>query len=771
MKRMTKRSRYIVVVAIVVFISGILLSAYKIDINLEAIYPSNTIDYRTKQDESFNMKRELNDLLKLHHQVYLYQLYNHEGVKYLRQLIDKDGDPDNSILESELTYQYLLAGYPDSAIALISQNTEVSPSMVYAGGFQYLLEQARKRLGNYTSLFRASYYDVNKQLGLCYLRIGEQANCQLNHNSESCIIPFTPAAYHQDSVGSTRAIDYFQSTTGSTSRWLMNIASQTLGQYPDGLEKDKLINFSKYEALPIGIHFDNKAMELGINYNGYYGATIVEDFNNDQYLDIFVTSGRLQDNVMLYYNDQKGSFISSSNDSLSGITGGVNAIQADYNNDGLTDILILRGGWMEYNLHPVSLLRNNGNKTFTDVTYESGLLTYFPSHTAAWFDFNLDGYLDLFVGNESGYSKLYKNMQDGTFYPLPDSCLLLSQLVKGAFAADFNNDDLPDLYVSCYNDKNHLYINRGQSKEGKYIFEDIAESAGVSNPIRSFPVSVFDFNNDGFMDIFCTSYCMDMSLLADQYIGKQRDFEHPVLYLNKGDETFTELNSQNLDRSLLAMGMNFGDIDNDGFLDIYMGTGYPEFEALVPNLLFRNKNGTDLEDVTNSTRLGHLQKGHGIGFGDFDQDGDQDIYASFGGFYQADNFDNALFVNSGNNNNWAVFKFEGAVSNRSAIGTKVTIWINEKGNRKRKIYREVNSGGSYGSSSLQLEVGLGKAVEIDKVEVHWPASGINQQFINLPVNTAYKIVENNDTITTIDYSPFKLTGSNLMTNMMKHHHK
>ena len=121
------------------------------------------------------------------------------------------------------------------------------------------------------------------------------------------------------------------------------------------------------------------------------------------------------------------------------------------------------------------------------------------------------------------------------------------------------------------------------------------------------------------------------------------------------------------------MGVNFGDLDNDGFLDFYLGTGDTFFETVVPNIMYRNNGGRDFTDVTFSGGFGHLQKGHGIAFGDLDRDGDQDIFAQSGGAYVGDAFSNSLFENPGHGNRWISVRLVGVGSNRAAIGARIRV--------------------------------------------------------------------------------------------------
>ena len=202
-----------------------------------------------------------------------------------------------------------------------------------------------------------------------------------------------------------------------------------------------------------------------------------------------------------------------------------------------------------------------------------------------------------------------------------------------------------------------------------------------------------------------------------------------------------------------AMGANFGDMDNDGFLDFYLGTGFPAFDALAPNVAYRNNGGESFSDVTFSAGLGHIQKGHGIAFGDIDRDGDQDIFMQVGGFYPSDGFLNALYVNPGSGNRWLSVRLVGVESNRSAIGARIRVTVAEDGVR-RDIHAVVGSGGSFGASSLEQEIGLGRAEAVVSLEVYWPTSGIRQIFEDAPLNSALEIREDADDYTIRDLPAF-----------------
>jgi hypothetical protein len=190
----------------------------------------------------------------------------------------------------------------------------------------------------------------------------------------------------------------------------------------------------------------------------------------------------------------------------------------------------------------------------------------------------------------------------------------------------------------------------------------------------------------------------------------------------------------------MVMGANFGDIDNDGFLDLYLGTGNPSYAALVPSQLFRNKDGKSFVDVTSSSGTGELHKGHGVAFADLDNDGDEEIVFEVGGATPGDAHALRLFENPGHRNDWVSLKLVGVKTNRAAIGARITVTVDGPGGR-RAIHRTVGSGGSFGASPLQQHVGLGANAGTVDVEVWWPTSNTRQRFSNIGKNRFLEIIE------------------------------
>ena len=622
-----------------------------------------------------------------------------------------------------------------------------------------------------------------EELSVAYMKRGEIQNCVSPEGRLVCALPLDPAYAHEDSDSVSHAIEILEGLLAREPdnvrhRWLLNIANMARGTYPEGVSEEFRVppsafvptasTLTRQESGGIG-RFREIAADIGIYSVDLAGGAIVEDFDNDGLLDIVTSSWDPSQSLRLYRNDGKGRFVERTNAAgLSEQTGGLNIVQADYDNDGWMDILVMRGGWLMSNGQMrISLLRNDGDATFSDVTRESGLTTPpVPSQSAAWADYDNDGDLDLFSCNESMAetqdedaalifpSQLFENDGSGVFTDVARQAGVTNmRYCKGSAWGDYDNDGDQDLYVSNYAGENRLYRNNGDG-----TFTDIASELGVTEPVESFPTWFWDYDNDGWLDLFVAGYARDIDSVAADYMGLPSDGARPRLYRNTGAalrqapaaadsqqdvrfEDVTEL--VGLDDVNQGMGANFGDFDNDGYLDMYLGTGFPAFNALAPNVAYRNDGGDSFSNVTFSAGLGHIQKGHGIAFGDLDRDGDQDIFMQVGGFYPSDGFVNSLYVNPGSDNRWTSIRLFGTQSNRAAIGARIKVNV-ATSDGTRAIHAVVSSGGSFGASSLEQEIGLGRAESIESIEVWWPASGTRQRFKGVPLDTAIEIVEGDD---------------------------
>ena len=615
-----------------------------------------------------------------------------------------------------------------------------------------------------------SEYELTRWLATAYLRLGEQQNCLEHHSTEACLFPIQEAGVHHQQNGSRTAMTQLTrllelEPDDLESRWLLNIAAMTVGEYPDGVPEAARIPAEVLESdVPIG-RLSDVAPHLGVDAMGLAGGSVLEDFDNDGRLDLMVSSWGGTDQLQLFINSGNGRFEERTVEAgLLGLTGGLNLVHADYDNDGLADVLVLRGAWLfRAGGQPNSLLRNlgpdeNGHVRFEDVTEASGILDFHPTQAAAWGDFDNDGWLDLFVGNESvpGFPnpcKLFRSngapADEGpvTFSEVAASVgVAAGGMVKGVAWGDVDNDGWIDLYLSRFGAPNLLFHNR-PAEDGRE-FSQIAQSAGVAEPRMSFPTWFWDVDNDGWLDLFVGSYPGTFTeagagAVAAEALGLPHTAERSRLFRNVGASGAVAFETRPDDRRLASvmfvMGSNYGDVDNDGYPDAYLGNGAPSLRALMPNRLLRNDSGEGFQDVTTSAGVGHLQKGHAVSFGDIDNDGDQDIYAVMGGAYSGDVYQNVLFENPGQGNRSITLRLEGTRANRSAIGARLRLVVAENGAR-REIHAVVGTGGSFGSNPLRQEIGVGRAETVETLEVRWPGTE-SQTFRGLPTNAAFLLRE------------------------------
>ena len=603
--------------------------------------------------------------------------------------------------------------------------------------------------------------DLLRRSALAHLRRGEQENCIAHHAAASCILPLGPRGVHRAPQGSTAALERYTAylqldPADPVVTWLANLAAMTLDRFPEAIPPGWRVDPAAFEAGVDFPRFVDRAAERGLRVARPSGGAVVDDFNGDGALDVVMSSIDPCAPLALFWNDGQGHFTDGTSGSgLEHQFGGLNLIHADYDNDGDLDLFVLRGGWFGADgKMRNSLLRNDGSGRFEDVTRALGLAEpALPTQTAAWGDYDNDGDLDLYVGNESAEdlyaggvgetqaypSQLFRNDGPNGFVDVArGSGVTNDRFAKGVSWGDYDNDGDLDLYVSNIG-RNRLYRNdfpRG--------FVDVAEPAGVVEPAgRSFATWFFDVNNDGWQDLFVADYSATVEQVAAFLLGVDAgDAGRPRLYVNRGDGRFDERGAaMGLNEPVLPMGANFGDLDNDGWLDFYLGTGTPSFESLFPNRMYRNVNGERFEDVTYAGGFGHLQKGHGVAFADVDADGDQDVFEQIGGAYPGDAYPSVYFENPGFGHAWLALELEGRRSNRDGIGSRVAVSVRDPAGHSRTLHRVVGSGGSFGGSSLALHVGLGAAAAIEHVEVRWLGSGKRQVYSGIEPNARYRLVE------------------------------
>ena len=592
-------------------------------------------------------------------------------------------------------------------------------------------------------------------LGVAALRRGEIENCIDCSGPSSCIFPLDLEAMHHQQVGSRDAIKHFTAYLAWApgdlrARWLLNVAYMTLGEYPQRVPRPFLIPRDAFRSkLDIG-QFKNIAASVGLATRGpnMAGGSVFDDFTGDGLPDLFTTSVHADLGASLYINHGDGTFVDGS--AAAGLTPQIyvlNLAHGDFDNDGDADVVLLRGAWESR--ARLSLLRNKGAGVFEDATIASGLAEPLSTESAVWGDYDRDGRLDLFVCGEYhrdkpdriDLSRLYHNEGNGKFKNVAESAgIFVPQIAKGSAWGDYDGDGRLDLFVSVFDGNCRLYHN-----EGNGTFKDVAPDLGLIGPShrRSFSCWFWDFDNDGRLDLFVNDYHVFTSAVIADHLGmKQKDLSHPQLYRNLGGKGFRDVSLEvGLDAPITAMGANFGDIDNDGFLDAYFGTGGMAYAGLVPNVLLKNIDGHRFEDITESSRTGHLQKGHGVSFADWDCDGDLDIFVVLGGAYPGDQSYNALFQNPGHGRQWLKVKLIGTKSNRSAIGARIQAEFKGPDGTPRSVYRTVGNNGSFGGNTLVQMIGLGDARTVARLTVTWPATQARQTFENVPAGQSIEITE------------------------------
>jgi enediyne biosynthesis protein E4 len=504
------------------------------------------------------------------------------------------------------------------------------------------------------------------------------------------------------------------------------------------------------------------------------------DYDNDGWLDIFlVNADRLEQagpraTCYLFHNDGNGTFTDVTEKAgLTNAGWGQACCVGDYDNDGFDDLFVTYWG---RNV----LYHNNGDGTFTDVSERAGVAGT-PGRWGAgcaFLDYDRDGLLDLFVANyvnfdpataprpgqapycnyndipvpcgpqgfAGGTNLLYRNRGDGTFADVSESSGIArpagsrtmvfvgsnwqptGSYGMGTAAADFDNDGWPDIYVACDSAPSLLYRNNHDG-----TFREIAVPAGAAldesgAALSGMGVGVGDFDGDGWLDIVRTNFSEQVTTL---YRNFGAGFVDASLRAGLG-----------VNRKYVGFGVDFVDIDNDGWQDIFIANGhvYSQIASRTlhltyrqPRLIYRNLGNGRFQDVSKSAgpAIGTPNLGRGCAFGDFDNDGDVDVLVN-----NLDGPPTLLRNDSRTGNHFILLKCIGTRSNRSAIGARVKVATGAHAQ-----IDEVMSGSSYYSQSdLRLHFGLGSATKVDTVEVRWP-SGANESFQDLPADHLVVIQE------------------------------
>jgi hypothetical protein len=611
-------------------------------------------------------------------------------------------------------------------------------------------------------------------LGMCYLRNAEGENClgklrqgrgfpgegtssdACCQKGHLCCLPLT--RFHDRPDSSRRAARLFEHLLDDYNphnklyQWLLNFSHMTLNSFPEGVPSRYQIT-SKFIDLFYGeaarrtasefsyLSFRDCAKELGVDFYGTGRGVAVEDFDKDGYLDI-VTGGGFEE-VKFYKNDSGIRFIDKTEEAgLGGIKQPFMITAADYDNDGWMDLFICRP------FGRFQLFHNDRDGSFTDVTASSGLLdtlcdgeiaaTWVP----AWGDVNNDGYLDLFLAQwgmklpfVSGLmakprmdSKLFIN-NNGHFVERTKE-YGLAEIVKdeyfiGAAFGDYNSDAYPDLFLSSPTRNRSVLLRNIDGR--RFEKTDL-----IHRTEGGFVASFLDLNHDGRLDIFQAGFADATTSTEMAVFGHHLDTYtsgHSTVFIQTEDGQFVERNDL-FDTPMGTMGGSFGDINNDGAYDFYLGTGDPEGWFVLPNLMYIGQTeGTKcVERMTNVSMLqgfGTIQKGHGIVFFDFDNDGRQDIFSSLGGMWPADRWQSQLLVNrSALTNAWVKIRLRGRKTNYFGVGCMIKVIAQNAEEEAIIRYYHMDNKTGFGSAPYLAHIGLMDAVRISAVDVFWPVSQV-----------------------------------------------
>jgi tetratricopeptide (TPR) repeat protein len=655
-----------------------------------------------------------------------------QSLAAVQAALERDLSPANTALA--------LAPPPD----LMQIHFMLGESYAYQGKMDRAIEEFLKAYQVALAKVPAAVLQLEEALGIAYLHRSELENGVYHRPGDYCLLTPKGLPAFAKPADSERAVEHFLRYLAVKPdelevRWLLNLAYMTLGAYPAKVPPAFLIPPAALASTEDVGRFVDVGPQAGLQSFASAGGLIVDDFDNDGRFEVVTSSFNSCDGMHFFRRDADGTFADHAQQAglREQLGGGLNILQTDYNNDGYLDILTLRGGWEVPQRK--SLLRNNGDGTFTDVTAAAGLARpATATQTAVWTDINNDGWLDLFVGNEDSPAQLFLNKKDGTFVDIAHAAGVdRTAFTKGVAAADYDNDGWPDLYVSNLGGANFLFHNNHNG-----TFTEMAKPAGVPGSGQGFATWFFDYDNDGWPDLFVTSYFTSVDETVRTYLGRPHNATTLKLYRNLRDGSFQDMTRQvGLDKVFMPMGANFGDIDNDGFLDIYLGTGNPSYGSLVPSVLLHNQQGNSFADVTAASGTGELHKGHGVAFADLDNDGDEELLFEVGGATPGDAHALRLFHNPGHGNDWITLKLVGAKTNRAAIGARITVTVENAGQGTRAIHRTVGSGGSFGASPLAQHIGLGKAARIVDVDIWWPTTNTRQHLAHPDKNQWLEIEE------------------------------
>ena len=558
------------------------------------------------------------------------------------------------------------------------------------------------------------------------------------------------AAYYRLGDYTEAARKFYEATQwrrNSVDQWLFTLSlDQVKGPRPP-LPESALFPVETMKIDPANpplLAFEDIAPKLGIHHLNGNGTVAWGDIDGDGRQDVIVSGSGVF--IRVYRNEGDHFTDVTEAVGLAKVPSGYSLNLIDYDNDGWPDLYISLNGWSG----PMpNLLFHNDHGKFTNVSKKSGADDPGSGFVSLWGDLDNDGWLDLVVANgvlhEGSVTQIYRNNRDGTFTNVTKAAGLNEPPGYGAIGialGDYDKDGRLDILINGRDSApNRLYHN-----DGNWHFTETAAKAGILQPPHNGFVCFFlDYNNDGLPDILTTSLApweAAVEGLKKGYAPANARAVHPDasrLFRNNGNGTFTDVTySSKLYYPTGTMGAGVADLDNDGHIDIYLGTGDPQISRLEPNRLLHNNGDGTFSDLTNFVGFARPgNKGHGVAFVDIDDDGALDMFAQLGGHYPGDHTYNAFYHNlKAGQNHWLEVSLRGVKSNRMAIGAQLTVRAGDL-----LVYREVKGSEGFGATStFRQHFGLGKNAKIDSLEIRWP-SGIRQVFTAIDANQIIAVKE------------------------------
>ena len=536
--------------------------------------------------------------------------------------------------------------------------------------------------------------------------------------------------------------------------WLATALHRVPGK--DAAERSaQLFQFGEHVggSKPGEFPFVDRADAWGFRRWHLAGALSFFDMDNDTYLDM-VANG-VWAHPELYRFDVGEGFVLTPDAALDRVQNTPpGSVAADFDNDGFTDLYSTQAAW--FSSGPNRLFKNDGGKQFVDMSEASGdaMLLSQNSCGAAALDFDRDGLVDLSVtGTQGGTLHLLRNKGGFQFEDVSRSAGIkeLEFVTVGQAVGDVNGDGWPDIFVNSFSPPtpstsiggvgpNQLYINQG---DGTFK-EEAAERGVATGTPMGFASWMFDYDNDGDMDILATTFVEVEGHLVSGFekkIPHERTYVAPALYKNDGTGNFTNVNETAGFLPAGYMGAGFVDLDLDGDLDVALGPGSHPLSYMQPLLIYRNDGGDRFTNITPMNDPDYYGKFHGIAFADIDRDGDPELYVNNGGVLLSDRFRDLFLENTTTGAHWLHLKLEGTKSNRSAIGARIEVEL-----PGRTLVQEVAAGQGFSSTnSPYLIFGLAKDTSVTGVKIRWP-SGLVQALPSLAAGQAIIVTEGSDAL-------------------------